>query len=464
MKLILLFALILLPITSFQQSFENTKEYGYLYRSLTAHENVFFNTESLNKIKENLILPNGFQLKSLLSCKQQLMALEKGTGRIMLIDSLGRAQRLDATKYGGDRFGSFEFVYNDTLYSIGGYGFWHVNGLVRRFDASTKDWNVIITNRSIPAAIGVNAIFHFNPKVGKVFILHEPYSDENSSKKIPKEPRVSLAIFDLVTKKWNETNHEVSTDLMRSISDILELTHTDQSVLIHSKFNTNTLELDFENNQYYTLEPTFLTKYSTLSSQKSFPFYRSQNTKLFIGELLDTHFDTLETSLYRRNRGNITYKTASIERDSFVNNKILLVSICLNILLVGLLIYLIFGKSNQQIASQTKEPPSDARDYARVFTDLLDDTELQVVKEIWLNSHSGTNTSIDEINKLLCIDKRPYKIQNNLRAEALKLINKKFNDFTNTRDELIVRKRSDFDKRFFTYHVNERYVNKLSFK
>jgi len=58
------------------------------------------------------------------------------------------------------------------------------------------------------------------------------------------------------------------------------------------------------------------------------------------------------------------------------------------------------------------------------------------------NYRAGKKSSIDEINKILGIDKRPYKIANNIRADALKMINKKFMDFSANSDELIIRERS----------------------
>ncbi|MFN5937322.1 MAG: hypothetical protein ACK43L_04685 [Sphingobacteriales bacterium] len=95
------------------------------------------------------------------------------------------------------------------------------------------------------------------------------------------------------------------------------------------------------------------------------------------------------------------------------------------------------------------------------FTDLLDETETKVVYHLLKNVKEGKLTSIDEINKILGIEKRSYKIKNNMRADVLKLINKKFMDFASSSDELIIRERSSFDKRYFEYTLNDRYANKI---
>ena len=96
--------------------------------------------------------------------------------------------------------------------------------------------------------------------------------------------------------------------------------------------------------------------------------------------------------------------------------------------------------------------------------DLLNEIEQQIVQTIAEDFKAERLTSIDKINKILGIEKRPYKIKNNLRADVLKMINKKFMDYLGNNDELIIRERSEFDKRFFEYTINERYVNKIIFK
>ena len=66
---------------------------------------------------------------------------------------------------------------------------------------------------------------------------------------------------------------------------------------------------------------------------------------------------------------------------------------------------------------------------------------------------------MDEINVVLGVTKKPYKIRNNMRATALKIINKKFFDYRGSTEELILRVKSDDDKRFFTYSINESFIS-----
>ena len=98
------------------------------------------------------------------------------------------------------------------------------------------------------------------------------------------------------------------------------------------------------------------------------------------------------------------------------------------------------------------------------FLDLLNLMELNIINLLITNRSEGKNTSLDEINKIIGIEKRPYKLRNNMRADVLKIINNKFKDYNNSNEELIERYRSTFDKRYFEYVLNSKYAFKFASK
>jgi hypothetical protein len=77
------------------------------------------------------------------------------------------------------------------------------------------------------------------------------------------------------------------------------------------------------------------------------------------------------------------------------------------------------------------------------------------------NAINNKKTSIFEINNVLGVSRKNYKIQNNIRAELLASINKKFMAFAITNDLLIIRERTILDKRFFEYDLNNKYSKKI---
>jgi hypothetical protein len=83
---------------------------------------------------------------------------------------------------------------------------------------------------------------------------------------------------------------------------------------------------------------------------------------------------------------------------------------------------------------------------------------------LFKNNLQKQNTTVTQINKVLGTEKKPFKIQNNIRGEGLSTINDKFMAFALVSNNLIERQRSEYDKRHMEYFINEKYISKLSLK
>ena len=70
-------------------------------------------------------------------------------------------------------------------------------------------------------------------------------------------------------------------------------------------------------------------------------------------------------------------------------------------------------------------------------------------------------TSVNSVNEVLGISRKDVKSQNNIRAAALQMINHKFIAYSGLNDELILKQRTEFDKRFFEYFIHTKYVQKV---
>ena len=73
----------------------------------------------------------------------------------------------------------------------------------------------------------------------------------------------------------------------------------------------------------------------------------------------------------------------------------------------------------------------------------------------------GLMTSVNQMNQVMQIEKKSIKIQNNLRASMVLMINKKFMVYSGTQDELLEKRRTEFDKRFFEYTIQRKYLSKI---
>ena len=139
-----------------------------------------------------------------------------------------------------------------------------------------------------------------------------------------------------------------------------------------------------------------------------------------------------------------------------ISNSLLNISLWLLLAASGLLAFFYFKKrlpkqknTNQQTEDTVFEKNSSVR-----FLMILDEQEQRLLFSIIQNHKAASLTSSDQINEILGINNRIYKIRNNIRAATLKLINKKFIDYIGTNEDLIIRVRSKFDKLYFAYTIN----------
>jgi hypothetical protein len=88
------------------------------------------------------------------SCGEEVWFTVNGTGYCILYNKKTRKlSRLDKTYYRGYNFNASQFFRNDTLYSFGGYGFWHSSNILTYFDREQGEWEIIRPNNIGPKTI-----------------------------------------------------------------------------------------------------------------------------------------------------------------------------------------------------------------------------------------------------------------------------------------------------------------------
>ncbi len=87
-----------------------------------------------------------------------------GTGRVYQILSNGESDisflRIDSTIFSGYNIGAYTFNYKDTIFSLGGYGFWQFNGHLRSFNKVNHEWDIIQLNKKLPITKDFIGIFN----------------------------------------------------------------------------------------------------------------------------------------------------------------------------------------------------------------------------------------------------------------------------------------------------------------
>ena len=92
------------------------------------------------------------------------------TGFVYKLDSYDSAtcvyKRMDKTVNLNYNIDCKNFIYQNNLYSYGGYGFWKTNGNLRKFNQEDKEWDIISLNKEVIAT----AYLWISPEEGRMYL------------------------------------------------------------------------------------------------------------------------------------------------------------------------------------------------------------------------------------------------------------------------------------------------------
>lgn len=383
--------------------------------------------------------------------------LENGSGRIFQTNPLfDTCFRIDKTIHTGYCFGASTFIYNDTIFSVGGYGFWQLNGSVRYFDKSTKEWSIIPSNYDIEFAESINAITCFDEKSATLCLIYQKVSQEYLEDKKPIK-KIEVVFFDLKTKKWS-TTFSFENTWADKISDLQFIMHARNGIILNSNKYSKTLLFDLIHNKVFEVDDGFLIKKVQLTNRDSDYFMSWRGDSLIINDVNKKISHSISFKVTEIRDKSIYLTASPVSNFSLHDFLDVIVSFSLFICIVLFVYQSRSKKLNNTIPSS--ERVSGTYKITN-FVSSLTPVELSAFELILKNSLANTRTSVDEINSIAEITTRPYKIQNNIRAEIIGEVNKKFSAFSRIGDLLIMRHRASFDKRYFEYFINDRLLSKF---
>ncbi|PWT96571.1 MAG: hypothetical protein C5B52_15440 [Bacteroidetes bacterium] len=436
-------------------------------------ENLYFNNHEIATIKwdeypyVNPVDPKEKRFETfpqaLLRNRKGLFAAINGTGRLYKAVRNNQQisfERLDSTFYFGNNFRSLIFSYKDTIYSLGGYGFWKANGLLRYYSEARKEWENVPLNAEIPLLTDNKFdLIWFDQRLGKVyfgFICREN-SVTNEKGKSPYD--FECYVLDVDTKRWEKLG-SLDNDLRNNLVDITNFTSGYLGQLIG--FKDNLLLLNYSENRIYELKAETrdrIVRSPAFNDPISSLFFR--DSILYIGvmkkSLLDSFVITKDNLISTDRRiyyieANENSKNSGFA--SFLSPNFLIVIIStFFLILVSILIFKkrnIFETTNRKKLKEIL--PSNPNNF-NVFSQL----EADVVKFIAENSGKGIMTSIIELNRILGVSKKSTELQKKQRSDIIMSINKKYSLINRKSKEIIQKRRTDFDKRTFEYFIDPEY-------
>lgn len=155
--------------------------------------------------------------------------------------------RIDDSRMHRNQYGSNIFTHKDTLYNLGGYGFWNSKATLTYYDFNSRQWHVIPTKGEIPK-YGFSAGRH--TIIGStIHILGAHYTDPNTQRQ---KNIGELLRLDLDTKTWlspiklNEIAYNALFNRTRNPIDYL-ICYKEKMILLPVSDDQYYYEFDFKN-------------------------------------------------------------------------------------------------------------------------------------------------------------------------------------------------------------------------
>ncbi len=470
----ILFIFLNVSFYSFGQSDINSKQL-----SLAEHALLDFITSdsvndlSLDLFKDNLKfgvpnkLANG---TSIIKKKDQVYLQLLGSGRLYKIKKQGKSKyefiRLDSTFYFGSNFGSINFFYKDTLFKIGGTGFWKIKDYFTFFSTKTNEWELLSTKKGMPVyqSKDKGILFYIDEFNGKFYLsnsihqldfpasLNTSYSD-------------TCRVFDFKEKSWQNLG-KINPTLKELLQKSVDLKTTFGPYLVfHSDLEM--YWLNFSTNQY-----------GSLVKDKQAEF-REKWLKLYKGLPEHLYQFVMGERFYLiriEHNGALQYESIELNSKDFVDpnaqpiySNNFFVSLLKNIepgrpiignVFIIFLVLVLYSFYNKKIRKKNTPIEIQSILYKNFFS-ALTSIEKELIQSIYELQIKNEQISIKAINKIIGVQQKDNITQNKCRSDYFLRINQKFKLATRASALLIVKQREETDKRIYNYNINPVFIDSM---
>jgi hypothetical protein len=470
----ILFIFLSVSFYSFGQSDINSKQLSLAEHALLD----FITSDSVNDLSLDLFKDNlkfGVSNKiangsSLIKKKDQVYLQLLGSGRLYKIKKQGKSKyefiRLDSTFYFGSNFGSINFFYKDTLFKIGGTGFWKIKDYFTYFSTKTNEWELLSSKKGMPVyqSKDKGILFYIDQFNGKFYLsnsihqldfpasLNTSYSD-------------TCRVFDFKEKSWQNLG-KINPALKELLQKSVDLKTTFGPYLVfHSDLEM--YWLNFSTNQY-----------GSLVKDKQAEF-REKWLKLYKGLPEHLYQFVMGERFYLiriEHNGSLQYESIELNSKDFVDpnaqpiySNNFFVSLLKNIEpgrpIIGnvFIIFLVLFLYSFYIKKiRKKNTPIEIQSILyKNFFSALTAIEKELIQSIYELQIKNEQISIKAINKIIGVQQKDTITQNKCRSDYFLRINQKFKLATRASALLIVKQREETDKRIYNYNINPVFIDSM---
>jgi len=338
------------------------------------------------------------------------------------------------------------FLYKNRLYSYGGYGFWKMNGLLRSFNFSDKEWDIVPVNEEI-ISNGYNWV---DLKVGKLYVPFQSFS--NAGIKIPlnniAQRRYDSYCLDLNLMEWKKlgTLSNKAKALVKDNSIINTFLTTNNGFLYN--IDDDVYFFDFIHNSIFKSKNTEFNQYILRRSTKTDIYFF--NDTLYNYANNNKGFD--QRALLMSDFTKLNFPIWGLD-----NNYYYLVALIFILSILVIFFIWLYRKTVKKKIQQSNLKILKTKSIGQAFVG----TELSLIQLLLAAASKDTPIEINQINHVLGIKDKNIGLQKKVRSDVINTINEKYAIIVNANIPLISSIRKEEDKRFYEYFINEEEIKSI---
>lgn len=386
--------------------------------------------------------------------KKGMFCAIPGTGWVQSLTFKGDSlvvTRIDSTIYGGYNFGAFYFNNRDTIFSLGGYGLWNLNGNLRYYREESYGWEIMPLNRKLPVTIH-NSGYLLDLANQQLFVIPTSMHDDGirankDNTHLVFEPNKVFAM-DLNSKSWSDLG-TLTSEGRQALSATFKVAGTPYGEMVSfgpkKKFITQVV--DYRNNKILELkdferavkilDALLVGRNSGKLADRIVTFFHKDTL-----HILSSNKSHEKLALRREDLTETEFKVYQKPNFEFIRKldpaSIFLFATGTLLCLSGLILIQRSKRSNTQ--QFDKELP------------LFDQQEKQVLLAFDHSEQKSINTN--EFDELLGTENRTIDALKKRRSLVIRSINEKFSLYTGSEETLISTQRTEDDRRMVRYSLN----------
>ena len=414
-----------------------------------------------------------FTKSNILKKGREVYVQPLGTGRLYkAIKANGSVtlERLDLTVHTGSNFYAQNFFINDTLYQMGGLGFWQIRGILTYYSAQTRQWEMVQTNKSVPSYFDdiKDAVLHYheNRKDPKLYITNSyyypkyPYSFETASTD-------SCYEYDFNTKAWT-TLGKLTPEFKKTMN--IKRSHDfemrfDNYYIFQSQLEFFWIDIaankfgNFNETETSKLRDLWLSVYNANKRGIEAGFQFNLGKDVYFMNLLENDSLTWIKSTLNLNAIDARKSTPIYSnKQSFIEAINLLFAKHKNALFIGISIIMIAIGLSKAFFKRKKLPKEVITYLYQNFFSSINIVEKELIEVLYNSNLKGEEVSTKTINKIIGVQQKDTITQNKSRSDHFIKINQKFKMATQNAEPLVIKNRDKADKRQYNYGLNKLYI------